>query len=101
MRDTTIRTHEALGQAIRTQRMAQGISQAELARRIGVERKWVVRLEKGNHAAEFGNVLKAIEALNLDLVVRKAMRATDVLLGSAGAPNLDEVFQQLKRDPQK
>lgn len=67
MRDTSIRTIEALGQAVRARRLEKGLSQATLAKRVGVERKWVVRLESGNNAAEIGNVLKAFQALDLDV----------------------------------
>ncbi len=67
MRDTPIKTIEALGQAVRARRLEKKLSQAELAQRMGVERKWVVRLEAGNQAAEIGNVLKAMKVLDLEL----------------------------------
>jgi transcriptional regulator with XRE-family HTH domain len=67
MRDISIKTTEALGQAVRSRRLAKHLSQAALAERMGVERKWVVRLEAGNHAAEIGNVLKALQILELDV----------------------------------
>lgn len=67
MRDISIKTAEALGQAVRSRRLEKHLSQAALAARMGVERKWVVRLEAGNHAAEVGNVLKALQILELDV----------------------------------
>jgi transcriptional regulator with XRE-family HTH domain len=97
MRDTTIKTFEALGRAIRTQRLVRGLSQAVLAERIGVERKWVVRLEAGNHAAEIANVMKAIEVLGLELKLtdpgrRPARPSTPQL-----TPSINEVFDRLDR----
>lgn len=72
MKDTTVDTVESLGATIRQRRLEKGLTQVELARRIGVERKWVMRLESGSGAAEFGSVFKAMKALDLQLNVMEA-----------------------------
>lgn len=97
MRDTTIKTFEALGRAIRTQRLVRGLSQAALAERIGVERKWVVRLEAGNHAAEIANVMKAIEVLGLELKLTDPGRGPAPPSAPQLTPSLIEVFDQLNQ----
>lgn len=52
---------------VRHTRREQGLTQAELAARIGVGRDWVVRLEQGNPRLELSKVLNALAALNLGL----------------------------------
>ena len=67
-----VRNARDLGLRMRDQRLQMGLSQATLAQRIGVSRSWVVQVERGNAGAEFGLVLRALSALNLDLDVRAA-----------------------------
>jgi len=65
MKDTILRSAEQLGMIIRLKRQEKGLSQAALAKLLGVERKWVLRLEAGNPRAELGSVLKALDALGI------------------------------------
>jgi len=65
MKDTTLRTAEQLGMRVRLKRKEKGLSQTALAELLGVERKWVLRLEAGNPKAELGLVLKALKALDI------------------------------------
>lgn len=95
MKDIMLRTAEQLGMAVRLKRKEKGLSQSALAELLGVERKWVLRLEAGNPKAEFALVLKALELLGLRAIVRDEERA-----GKAGRPQasrLDEVFSRLQR----
>ena len=62
-----IRTPADLGAVIRERRKRLGLDQAELARRIGVSRQWVVGIERGRARAELGLVLHALNALGLQL----------------------------------
>lgn len=64
-----------LGARLRDQRLQLGLSQTELARRVGVSRHTLMRLEHGKAGAEIGLVLKMLRALDLELDVRSA-RAT-------------------------
>jgi transcriptional regulator with XRE-family HTH domain len=65
MKDTKLQDAEHLGSVIRMKRQEKGLSQADLASQLGVERKWVLRLEAGNPAAEVGLVLKGLEAVGI------------------------------------
>lgn len=65
MKDIKLIDAAQLGSAIRLKREQKGLSQAELASQLGVERKWVLRLEAGNPAAEIGLVLKGLEAVGI------------------------------------
>lgn len=62
-------THD-LGALVRQERQDQGLTQAELAERIGTTRQWVSQLESGTLNPRVGLVLAALAALDLDLDVR-------------------------------
>jgi len=53
--------------AVRGRRHDLGISQAELANRAGVSRKWISEFEAGKATAELGLVLRVLDALALSL----------------------------------
>jgi len=98
MKDTALRSAEQLGLTIRLKRKEKDLSQSTLAELLGVERKWVLRLEAGNPKAELGLVLKALKALGI--------RAS--LSDEAGPPHprastsrLDEVFRRLQTPVRK
>jgi HTH-type transcriptional regulator/antitoxin HipB len=63
----TIRSIRDLAAAVRGRRKDLGMSQAELATRAGVSRKWVYEFEAGKPAAEFGFILRVLDALGLAL----------------------------------
>jgi HTH-type transcriptional regulator / antitoxin HipB len=94
MKDTLLRNAEQLGRAIRLKRQVFGLSQSALAERLGVERKWVLRLEAGNPKAEFALVLKALEAVGIRALLRDQSRAGTAAESSS---RLDEVFQRVQR----
>lgn len=62
-----VRTPLDVGLTIRERRRALGLDQAELARRVGVSRQWVVAMEKGKARAELGLVLRTLSALGIEL----------------------------------
>jgi HTH-type transcriptional regulator / antitoxin HipB len=92
MKDIPLRSVKHLGAVIRLKRKAKNLSQSKLAERLGVERKWVLRLEAGNPKAELGLVIAALQALDLGaaLIDRNAPRPPTF-------SRLDEVFERLKR----
>ncbi len=47
--------------------MDLGLSQAELAERAGVSRKWIYEFEAGKPTAEFGLLLRVLDALGLGI----------------------------------
>ena len=63
----SIRTPADLGAVIREHRKLRGLDQAELAKRIGASRQWVVGIERGRARAELGLVLRALDALGVQL----------------------------------
>lgn len=96
MKDTTLRSPEQLGMAIRLKRKEKYLSQSALAQQLGVNRKWVLHLEAGNPTAEIGLILKAAAALGLRLSVGDQQRRR-----SRTTSRLDEVFQRLQKPPGK
>lgn len=78
--------------AIRERRALLGVSQAELAARVGRSRKWVSELESGATSPGIDGVSAAAEALGLELTVRRLdeVRASGASLpGSFDRPNED------------
>jgi HTH-type transcriptional regulator/antitoxin HipB len=66
-----IRSIRDVAASVRGRRQELGLSQAELARRAGVSRKWVYEFEAGKPAAELGLVLRVLEPLGLTLEVTR------------------------------
>jgi len=100
MKDMTLHNAEQLGAAIRLKRRERRLTQSELAKLLGAERKWVLNLESGNSKAEIGLILRAFEVLGLRaLLTDKAQpeRVPDDLK----TPRLDQVFERLQRAPGK
>ena len=69
-----IRSPRTLGLVIRNRRRELKLSQAELARKVGVGRHWVVATERGKHRAEIGLVLRTLNALDIPLTTGPAER---------------------------
>lgn len=55
---------------MRSRREELGLTQKEVAEKIGVSRKWYIDLEQGKSTLELYKVLDAFWALNLELHVR-------------------------------
>ncbi len=64
---TVIRTIADLASVVRARRHALRLSQATLAARAGVSRKWLVDLEGGKASIEIGLLLRVLDALDLAL----------------------------------
>ena len=56
-----------IGALVREGREAAGLTQTQLAGRIGASRFWVAAFEKGKPTAELGLALKAIQALGMSI----------------------------------
>jgi len=100
MKDTDLRTAEQLGAAIRLKRKEKDLTQSELAKLLGAERKWVIKLESGNSKAEIGLVLRAFEALNLRASLTDGDKPKTRGTLRAASP-LDEVFRNLQQTSRK
>jgi HTH-type transcriptional regulator/antitoxin HipB len=78
-----------LGCLARDRRLALGLTQAALAARVGVSRKWIVDLEAGKRAADLSLVLRALNVLGFQL---------DLTLDDPARPSeIDEVVDASRR----
>lgn len=89
-----IRTARELGLAVRSRRKEMGLDQAELARRVGVTRQWVIDIEKGKPRAELELVMRALHALELALLVETPGQRQAGLERSVAVPNIDDVLSR-------
>jgi HTH-type transcriptional regulator/antitoxin HipB len=63
----TVRSIRDLAAAVRGRRIDLGMSQADLAARAGVSRKWIYEFESGKSTAALGLLLRVLDALGLAL----------------------------------
>lgn len=69
--DSTARSAPDLAVVIADARIAQGVTQAELAERIGATRAWVSQFENGKaNGASLERVMRILEALRIDMRLR-------------------------------
>ncbi|MGA9114675.1 MAG: helix-turn-helix domain-containing protein [Candidatus Dormiibacterota bacterium] len=84
-----------LAAAVRGRRISLGWTQAAVATRAGVSRPWVSQLEGGKRSAEFGLVLRVLDALRLSLeIVEASQDVTSV--GGRAVVDLDAVLDRLR-----
>jgi HTH-type transcriptional regulator/antitoxin HipB len=83
-----------LATAVRARRLDLGLSQEELAARMGVSRQWIGAFEGGRPRAELGLVIRLLHALDLrfDLVERDS----DRLSPEPGSVDLDALLEQYR-----
>jgi HTH-type transcriptional regulator/antitoxin HipB len=62
-----VRSIRDIAAAVRGRRTDLGLNQADLARRVGVSRKWLVEFEAGKPSAELGLALRVLDELGLVL----------------------------------
>src|SRR5580658_10424544 len=75
--DTNVVTTRDLAAAIRGRRLALGLTQAEVATRVGVSRPWLTHVEAGKPTANIGLVIRLLDALGLRLEVTDRPAAAD------------------------
>ncbi|MEO1082854.1 MAG: helix-turn-helix transcriptional regulator [Acidobacteriota bacterium] len=68
--EKAIQTTEELGQLIRAQRKATGLTQSELADASGVSLRFISELERGRASAGVGRVLRVLHMLGLSVQVQ-------------------------------
>lgn len=73
-----IRTARQLGAAVRARREQAAITQSRLAEASGVSRAWLAKFEAGHRAASVEQILKVLDALNLDIVLNDRPEASPV-----------------------
>lgn len=64
-----------LAKYLRARRLAAGLSQAELATRAGVSRRWLADLEAGKSSVELGLTIRVVAALGQRIEIREGSRA--------------------------
>jgi y4mF family transcriptional regulator len=88
-----IRTPADLGAVIREHRKLLELDQADLAKKIGTSRKWVIDVEKGHPRAELGLVLRALNVLGVHL---EAFLPNPRPLKTRG-PDIDAIVAKAKK----
>ena len=81
-----------LAAAVRGRRNDLELSQAELAARASVSRKWVYEFEAGKPKAELGALLRVLDALGLVLEARPSDAAAAPALSSR--VDLDAILEE-------
>lgn len=87
-----VRTPADLGAVIRDRRKHLKLDQAAFAKRIGVSRYWVILVEKGHPRAELALVLRALDALNIQLDV-----SVDQTKRRAGTVDINAIVANAKK----
>ena len=85
-----VRTPTDLGAVIRDRRKELKLDQAELARRVGTSRQWIIGVEKGRVRAELGLVLRTLDALGIRL-------DTTITSPAKGTPDLDAIVAAARK----
>lgn len=92
-----LRTPADIGAIIRDRRKALGLDQSALADQIGVGRLWVNQVEKGKPGASIGLVLRALEAVGVELNATTGDRPDDAGPQPVDAPDINAVIEAARR----
>ena len=65
-----VKNPNELGHLVRDYRSRNRLTQADLAARVGVSRKWIIDLEGGKRTADLSLVLRTLNALGIELDAR-------------------------------
>jgi transcriptional regulator with XRE-family HTH domain len=68
----------AAGAIIRRARLAEGLTQAQLAQRLGITQPAIARLERAGDAVTIGTLQRALNAMNRTLELRSRQRPSSV-----------------------
>jgi transcriptional regulator with XRE-family HTH domain len=76
---------------MRARRLGLGLTQAAVAERVGVGRRWMIDLEAGRPGLEVGLVLRVVALLGLELVLADVGTDLDAgllddIVGPGGVP---------------
>ena len=64
-----VKTPVDIGRIIRSARIAEGLSQTQLAAQFGSTQSWISEIENGKPTAELGMVLKVLSFLRVEIDV--------------------------------
>lgn len=88
----TTTTIAAIAAAARARRREIGLTQADLATRLGMSRRWLAEFEHGSGAASLESVLRLLAELGLDLELGR-LRAGGTTPPADGI-DLDEIIEE-------
>jgi HTH-type transcriptional regulator/antitoxin HipB len=77
MSDYPIRTEQQVSLLLKSFRQARGMTQADLARALGVTQQTASDLERNAAAASVSRLLRMLSALGVELVLRDKQAASD------------------------
>jgi HTH-type transcriptional regulator / antitoxin HipB len=88
-----LRTPVDLGYAIRDRRRQLNLDQSDLAKQVGVSRKWIIDAEKGKPRAEIGLILRTLDVLGLRLSLQSGQA-----ISGKGMPiaDIDEILDRTR-----
>ena len=81
-----------IGLLIRERRRALRLDQAELARRAGVSRQWIIGMEKGKGRADLSLVLRTLGALGIVLRAAEPSAPGPIQPGSVPLVSVDDIL---------
>lgn len=82
--------------AVRGRRRDLGLSQAQLANRVGISRKWISEFEAGKPGAELGHVLRVLEGLGLVIDLRGSSDEAGTEVSGSQPIDLDALLDELR-----
>jgi len=80
--------------AVRGRRLAQGLSQGDLASQAGVSRDWINYFEGGKPTVELAHVLRVLDALGLRLDLDDGGTGEDV--PASRSVDLDDLLEEYR-----
>ena len=84
-----IKSPTDLGALIRDRRTKLNLWQNELAKAVGVSRKWIVEVEGGKPRAEVGLILRTLRALDVALTVEDLRKSQQRNPPAKAIPSID------------
>ena len=67
-----LKTREVFGSLIKMARKAEGLTQDELASRLGVKKSFISKLENSQNSTKIETILSVLKSMNLKLFIRLA-----------------------------
>lgn len=90
-----VRSATDIGLFIRDTRKRKNLDQSQLAAMIGVNRRWVMEVEKGKPRAEVGLILKALDALGIRVGIDESV-SNDTSPDSIAIVDIDAIVRNAK-----
>ncbi|MDP9800595.1 transcriptional regulator with XRE-family HTH domain [Arcanobacterium wilhelmae] len=90
--ETSTRSARDLGIAVRDARLLRGLTQEELATRIGAPRAWLSQLENGKTTGgSITRILRTLHELGIDLFVRYSSENAPATQPQTRRPDVDDL----------